>query len=188
MSQLGGGLVERIGRLGLERAELAKEAPRALIGGAKIPYRPQDLAAVITLLSPRNPKAILSLEVETQGGAGFLQECLKAEVDGVVESNKNAGTLRTHLRALKTKYDAVVIDGRGLALSADIVWKYLLGGKDTTREFGKGAPADYGPCKMAPGCVIVLNFADAGTKTLYFALRSRYSPMFSSPFLGVVGV
>lgn len=183
-----GGLIERISAAGLEREELKKEAPRALVGGARIPYRPADLASIITLLTQRNPTNYLALEVQARGGLEFIG----ATVGGlylhtIIQNNSSEKELRSHLRKLKETFDVITIDGRGLVLDAETLWKYIEGGKpNPVREFAKGAPVDYGAPKMRPGCIIVLNLVDAGTKALYFRLRARYNPMFASPFVGVV--
>lgn len=186
----GKGLIDRIGEAGLEHSGLAKDAPRARIGGARIPYRPQDLAAIITLLNQRNPVNYLALEVEAKGGLEFIGQNMGGlYLHTIIEHNKDEKTLRQHLRKLDAKFDVITIDGRGLSLPAQALWKYLEGGKEAQpREFGKGAPSDFGPPKMKPGCVLVLNLADSDTKTLYYTLRQRYTPMYSSQFVGVVHI
>lgn len=187
---VGSGLIDRISKAGVERKELMKEAPLALVGGARIPYRPADLAAIITLLKSRNPESYLALEVQALGGLEFIGQNMGGLVlHTVTAHNGSDKDLRTHLRKVRETFDVITIDGRGLCLDAETLWKYIEGGKPApVREFGKGAPVDYGTPKMRPGCVIVLNLVDPGTKNLYFRLRARYNPMFSSPFVGVVRV
>lgn len=187
---LGGGLIERIGEAGIEREELKREAPRAIVGGMRIPYRPVDLASIITLLNQRNPRNYLALEVTGRGGIEFIGSTVGGlYLHTITRENGNEKDLRAHLRKLRETFDVVTLDGRGLVLDAETLWRYLMGGKEPTqREFGKGAPFDFGGYKMNPGCIVILNLVDESTRRLYFRLRSRYTSIYSSPFVGVVRV
>lgn len=184
------GLIDRICDLGVERAELCREAPRAVVGGHRIPYRPVDLAAIITLLNVRKPKHYLALETHGRGGIEFIGATIGGLYLSLIkEENKREADLRTHLRKMDDAFDVVTLDGRGLTLDAETLWRYLEGGKEPpVREFGKGAQMDYGRCKLKPSCVIILNLADPATKLLYFRLRMRYTRMYSSSFVGVVHI
>lgn len=205
------GLIDQVIQLGMERPELIKDHPHAMVGGARIPYPPRDLASMVTILKGRNVRSYLAVEAFTQGGVSFLEEHLHVpriyRIDGFdgyprleagvigedmeqkplkKDPEKN---LRKILRTLPEAMDLISIDGRGLPLDAETIWRYMEGGRDDyAREFGKGAPPDYGLAKVKPGTTILVNLADAGAKALWFKLRTRHSLSYQSPFVGMVYV
>jgi len=188
MSQHPVGLINQIAAAGIESKELAVNAPQALIGGARIPYQPKDLASIITILRTYQAKTYLALEAQGRGGFEFMAASIGGLVlKTIIAENDSAHSLRTYLRNLDDKFDAVTVDGRGVKLAPDQLWKYLQGGKgEPTRKFGAGAPTQYGSCKLKPHSIIILNLLDPETKELFFQLRARHQPVFSSPFVGVV--
>lgn len=185
------GLIEQIVSLGLERKELAKDFPKAEIGGQRIPYPPQDLAAVVTQLIPRAPQSYLAIEVSSDAGWRFIAQ--RARIPSVVEvgeANKDEKSLRKWLRLAKDPVDLVSIDGRGLALPVDEIWKYIegQGRAPYPSEFGKGVPADYGEPRLKPLACLVFNLADEATRQLWYRMRNRYVPMYQTNLTGMCHV
>lgn len=184
-------MIEQIVGLGLERREVAKDFPAAQIGGARVPYPPKDLASIVSLLTPFKPMSYLALEVSSMGGVKFITEKLDIpKVLEITQTNRTKTGLRKFLRTLDEPVDLVSIDGRGIALDAETLWKYLEGGGKSLpeAEFGKGAPPDFGPPKLRPRACLIFNLADNVTRTLWYRMRARYSPMYQSPFTGMCHV
>ena len=181
------GMIERICDMGLERQELCDKLARAHVGGMMIPYSPRDLAAILTQLRNKPPTSYLALESTTQGGIKFLQEML--DIPEVYQPAGDEKKVRSALRSMKQPVDLISIDLRGYPLDAETVWKYILGGKEEpAKEFGKGAPTDYGICKLKVGGFILLNRADKGAFEMWFRLRDRYTRMYQSALVGMVNV
>lgn len=183
------GLIEQVLKLGCERKELLKDHPKALIGGANIPYPPKDMASLVTILKGRSVQTFLALEVQTAGAVQFLEAHLHIpRVMGLEEPVTEKG-LRKMLRTLSEPVDLLSLDGRGLPLDAETIWKYIQGGRDEyTREFGKGAPIDYGIPKVKKGGAIIVNLADPGARAIWYKIRARHSQTFQSAFVGMVHV
>lgn len=188
-SGLGRGLIDRISAAGVERAELAHNT-KAVVGGARIPYTPRDLASILTIISPLNPKRYLALEVAAKGGIEFIGRTVGGMyLHGIDNFNHTALALLKHLKKLRQAFDIITIDGRGLKLDAATLWLCMEGGKvPIISEVGRNAHADYGRAKMKTGTVIILNLAEPKTKELYYRLRNKLTPLYSSPFVGVVRV
>ncbi len=184
------GLIEQVLGLGLERKELIKDHPKAMIGGARIPYPPKDMASLVTILKGRNVKDYLALEATTEGGIQFLEAHL--HIPNVVRIEAKASSekdLRKTLRAMPATFDLISIDTRGMPLDAETLWQYIQGGRqDYTREFGKGAPVDYGNRKIRPGGSIIVNLADEAARSLWYKIRSLNSQSYQSPFVGMAHV
>lgn len=184
------GLIEQVLGLGLERKELIKDHPKATIGGARIPYPPKDMASLITILKGRSVKSYLALETTTDGGINFLAAHL--HIPNVVRIEAKASSekeLRKMLRTTPETFDLISIDARGLALDAETLWRYVQGGRDDyTREFGKGAPIDYGTRLIRPGGSVIVNLADDAARTLWYRIRSLNSQSYQSPFVGMAHV
>ena len=178
------GLIEQALNLGLEREEISKDHPRALIGGERIPYPPKDLASLTSILSRREIKSMLALEGTTDGAVKFLESHL--QIPKVIRVPMDRSELKKTLRNMAAPVDLITLDGRGLPLDADTIWKYIEGGKSPyAKEWAKGAPVDYGIPKLKPGTFIVINLADPACKALWFAVRSRHMLAFQSPFVGM---
>jgi hypothetical protein len=180
------GLIEQVLGLGLERKELIKDHPKALVGGHRIPYPPRDMASLVTILKGRNVQTYLALEATTPGGIDFLEAHLHIPTIIRLEEKETDKSMRKLLRTMNTPVDLISIDGRGLPLDADTIWKYIQGGRDEyTREFGKGAPVDYGIPKLRPGGCVLVNLADPGSREVWYKIRSRHSQCYQSPFVGM---
>lgn len=181
---MNGGMVQEIAGAGLERADLAKTFGHALIGGARIPYEPKELAGIITTLRGFNPQRYLAIEGTTDGGWKYIgQACAIPHVRPI-----DAQDTRKQLRDkdLGGPFDLVSIDARGLSLTAEDIWKYLEGGKQAVAAFGRGAPTDYGPRKLRAGTLVLFNLADPAVKDLYFAKRTMDNKMHQSTYAGMI--
>lgn len=181
------GLIEQILKLGAERPELVKDHHGAPVGGARVPFPPKDMASVVSVLKGISIKHYLALEVETQGAVDVLSANLHPEkILRVTDLEEKQ--LRRLLR-LTPAVDLISLDGRGLPLDAETVWRYIEGGKDAPKPtFGQGAPTDYGAPLLRPGGALVVNLADPGAREVWFKARVRHNKMFQSPFVGVVRV
>jgi hypothetical protein len=183
------GLIEQVLGLGLERKELIKDYPKAMIGGERIPYPPKDMASLVTILKGHNVQSYLALEVTTDGGAKFLEAHLHIPKVLRLEEKETEISLRKMLRTMAAPVDLVSIDGRGLPLDPETIWKYIQGGRDEyAREFGKGAPIDYGIAKLKPGACVIVNLADPASREIWYKIRARYSQSYQSPFVGMIHV
>ncbi len=173
--------------MGVERQELCARMPRAHVGGRMIPYSPQDLASILTQLRNIPPKSYLALECTTQGGIKFLTEML--DIQDVYQPSGDEKKIRSALRSMKHPVDLISIDLRGYPLDAETVWKYILGGKEEpAKEFGKGAPTDYGVCKLKKAGFILLNRSGKEGFEMWFRMRDRYTRMYQSALVGMVNV
>lgn len=178
------GLIETIALAGVERPELATTNPRIQVGGARIPYTPRDLASIIVLLRAREPKSYLALEGASAGGFGFITQSLNIPLTVASRPDEN---LKPFFKGIKQGFDLISIDARGLTMDADTLWKYIVGGKEPwVKEFGKGAPTDFGIHKIKPGASIIVHFADPACKALWFKIRTRYNKTYQSDFVGMV--
>lgn len=176
------GMVHEIAAMGVESDELAKAFGQAHIGGARIPYEPKELAGMVTLIRPHNPQRYLAIEGKSDGGWKYIgQACAIPHVKPVDGSDT-----RKQLREKDLPYDLVSIDPRGLPIDAETVWKYLLGGKEQLREFGRGAPTDFGSPKLRPGTLIIFNCIDPAAKDLYFKVRTMDNKRHQSSFAGMI--
>lgn len=183
------GLIEQVLKLGLERKELIKDFPAAVIGGARIPYPPKDMASLVTILKPRNVQTYLAIEATTDGGIKFLEGHLHIPKVIRIREDEEGKGLRKFLRTMAAPVDLISIDTRGLALDGETIWKYIVGGRDGyVREFGKGAPIDYGIPKLKPGASIIVNLVDPGARQVWFSARGRFSQSYQSPFVGMAHV
>ena len=182
------GLIEQVVHLGLEREELRKDHPGALIGGERIPYPPKDMASLVSILQGRHVNTYLALEASTDGAVRFLEAHL--HIPEVTRIEKADGKeIKKVLRGITQPVDLISLDGRGLAMNAETLWRYIQGGRDSyTNEFGKGAPTDYGVPKLKPGGSLIVNLTDAAARDVWFKARSRYSLAYQSPFVGMVYV
>lgn len=182
------GLIEQVLKLGLERDELRKDHPGALVGGHRIPFPPKDMAAVVSTMKGLSIRRYLALEGETEGGVHFLEAHLHPE-EVLRVKDQSGKELRKMLRTMTEPVDLITLDGRGLPLDADTLWRYILGGREEyAKEFGKGAPVDFGIPKLRPGGALVLNLADAGTREVWYRARAKFIPRYQSAFVGVVHV
>lgn len=180
---MNGGMVQEIAGMGLERDELARTFGSALIGGQRIPYEPKELAGIITTIRPYNPQRYLAIEGETAGGWKYIgQACAIPHVKPVTGEDTRKQLRDKDIGA----FDLISIDARGLPIDAQEVWKYLQGGKEQMREFGRGAPVDYGPKKLKAGTLIIFNLADPATKDLYFQVRTLDNKLHQSTYAGMI--
>jgi hypothetical protein len=181
------GLIEQVLQLGLERKELLKDHPKAMIGGANIPYPPKDMASLVTILKGRTVKSYLALEAQTDGAVKFLEAHL--QIPRVIRAETTEKALRKSLRSMAEPVDLISIDGRGLPIDPATALRYIQGGRnDNPREFGVGTPTDYGISKIRPGGSIIVNLADPAALEVWHQIRSRYARSYQSPFVGMVYV
>lgn len=182
------GLIEQVLSLGLERSELCKDHPGAEVGGWKIPFPPKDMASIVTILKGSRVNTCLVLGDKSAGAVRFLEAHL--HIPEIIRPDKtDAKGLRKLLRTLTDPVDLIVLDGRDLPLDADTLWRYIEGGReDYPREFGKGAPLDYGVPKLRMGASIVVNLADPGCRQIWYRVRARHHQSYQSPFVGVARV
>lgn len=180
------GMVHEIATLGLERQELATSTAQALIGGARIPFEPKELAGIVTTLRGYAPKRYLAIEGESEGGWRYIGQAVAIPFVSPISPREPVVEIKKALRKPQEPYDLISIDARGLPLSAEDIWKYIQGGKETLFGFGKGAPTDYGPKKCKPGTLVIFNLADKATKDLYFQTRTMDNKLHQSKYAGMV--
>lgn len=182
------GLIEQVLQLGLERAELRKDHPGALIGGARIPFPPKDMAGVISVIRGIEVKRYLALEAFTDGAVTFLSAHLHPEIV-IRAATLEEKALRKMLRTMRDPVDLISLDGRDLVIDPETVWRYIQGGRDQYKPaFGQGAPTDYGLPKLRPGGYLIVNLAHAGAREVWCQARSRHQQVYQSPFVGVARV
>jgi len=147
-----------------------------------IPYEPKELAGIITLLRAHRPQRYLAIEGQTSGGWKYIgQACAIPHVrpiDGI--------DTRKQLREKDLPYDLISLDLRGMGITWDDAWKFLLGGKEQVREFGRGAPLDYGSRKVRPGTLIIFNLATDDARAAYLKARTMDNKMHQSTFAGMI--
>lgn len=180
------GLIQEIAEAGVERDELARSFGNAKVGGEAIPYEPKELAGMITTIRSHGPKRYLAIEGVSTGGWRFIKRA--AEIPDVtpILPSQAIGPFCKDLRQAQEPYDLISLDTRKLPISAEEVWKFLLGGKEKVAEFAKGAPKDYGSSKLKPGTLIIFNFADPACKDLYFKVRALDNKMHQSLYAGMI--
>ncbi len=181
------GLIQDIAGRGVERDELARSFGNAQVGGERIPYEPKELASMVTILRGYQPKRYLPVEGVSTGGWRYIKEAVGIpEVDPVLPSQTLPAFCKDLRQPIKAAYDLISIDARGLPITAEQVWKFILGGKETVSEFGKGAPRDYGPAKIKSGTMVIFNLADPDTKDLYFKVRTLDNKLHQSLYAGMI--
>lgn len=186
------GLIERIADLGLERDELARNPNGggigvAPVGGARVPYSPWDLAAVISIIRGLPAKLGLSLEGISTAGSAFLRQEVGMQSLTTIPAETPEKDLRRILRTMAGQFDFVAMDARGLSLPAEEIWKYLEGGKEARpAAFGAGMPRDYGQRNIKAGTFALFNLVDPGTKAVYHRLRSLHGHAYQSIHTGLV--
>jgi len=186
MSVLQGGMVQEIAALGLERDELGRTFGGARIGGENIPYEPRELGGIITTIRQHNVRRYLAVEGVSSGGWRYIkQACEIPDVTSILPSQATQPFCKD-LRTLTDAFGLVSLDTRNLPISAEDVWKFIIGGKETQAGFGKGAPRDYGTPKLKPGSLVIFNFADPACKDLYFKVRTMDNKAHQSAFAGMI--
>lgn len=180
------GIIQDIAALGIERAELGRSIMGAQVGGEAIPYEPKELAGIITMLRGYAPKRYLAIEGVSMGGWRYIQQAVNIPEAVPILPSQAVQPFCKDLRALEGVFDLISIDARGLPISADEVWKFILGGKEKQEGFGKGAPRDYGTAKWRPGTLVIFNLSGADTKDLYFKLRTFDNRMHQSLYAGMI--
>lgn len=183
---MAGGLIEKIRRAGVADAALVKGDPKALVGGAGIAYAPKDLASVISLVRYHGVKSYLPLEASKASSAFIWEE---AKLDKILYLDmRDKKVLKVGLRDPETLgFDCVSLDSRDMPLDIDTLWKYVEGGKEAAK-FGAGPGTNYGPRKLAPGALVIVNLCDTTARPLWHSLRHRYGAVYQSPLVGVCKV
>jgi len=180
------GVIQDIAARGIEREELGRAIAGSLVGGEAIPYEPKELAGIITLLRGYAPKKYLAIEGISTGGWRYIKQAVGISEAYPILPSQAVQPFCKDLRAIAGPFDLISIDARGLPISADEIWKFVLGGKEKQEGFGKGAPRDYGLAKWKPGTLVIFNLSGADTKDLYFRLRTFDNKMHQSQFAGMV--
>jgi len=179
------GMYQEIAELGLEREELGRSFGRALIGGEQIPYEPKELGGIITTLRPYAPKRYLAIEAFNGGWRYIAKSVSIPDVTDISPMVKGEDFKKMMKDKDLKPFDLVSIDPRGFGMDVEEIWKYILGGRET-QVFGKGAPPDYGPRKVKVGSLIIFNLTSAGTKDLYFKVRSMDNKLHQSRYAGMI--
>jgi hypothetical protein len=180
------GVIQDIASKGIEREELGRAIAGAMVGGEAIPYEPKELASIITLLRGYTPKKYLAIEGVSTGGWRYIKKALDIHEAVPILPSQAMQPFCKDLRAVAGPFDLISIDARGLPISAEEIWKFVLGGKEKQEGFGKGAPRDYGLAKWKPGTLVIFNLSEAATKDLYFKLRTFDNKMHQSLYTGMI--
>ncbi len=184
---MNGGMVHEIASLGVERSQLSNGNAHARVGGESIPYEPRELASMITTLRGFAPQTYLAIEGTSRGGWSYISKACAIPHVQVIDKTQSLLETKKALRDKEIKpFDLISIDPRSLLLSADEIWKYIQGGKESVTEFGKGAPTDYGPKKWKPGTLVIFNMSSPEGRELYFKVRTLDNRMHQSTFAGMV--
>ena len=180
------GLYQEIAALGIERIELGANFGTAKVGGDRIPYEPKELGGIITTLRSYNPVRYLAIEGVSEGGSKYIAQAVPIPQVNSIGPREPLADIKKALRADAEPYDVISIDSRDMPLPASEIWKYMIGGKEPSKGFAKGAPIDYGPCKLKPGSKVIFNFADPACKDLYFQVRSMDNKLHQSKWAGMI--
>ena len=180
------GLLQEIASLGLERAELGLSFGTAKIGGERIPFEPKELGGIITTLRSFNPQRFLAIDGVSEGGSKYIAQAVNIPQVNSIGPRDPLADIKKALRADALPYDVISIDSREMPLSADEIWKYMLGGKEPVKSFASGAATNYGPCKLKSGTKVILNFADPACKDLYFKIRTMDNKLHQSKWAGMI--
>lgn len=181
-----GGMVQEIAELGLEREELGRSFGNAQIGGEAIPYEPRELAGIITTVRAHNVRRYLAIEGASTGGWRYIKRAAEIPDVTAILPSQAIGPFCKDLRQSAAPYDLVSLDTRNLPVTADELWKFILGGKESQAGFGKGAPRDYGSAKIRAGSLVIFNFGDPVCKDLYFRVRTMDNKMHQSKYAGMI--